>query len=264
MHLAIEANQVCKTYGNGTTAVQAVKGVDFAAAPGEFVAIMGPSGSGKSTLLAMLGGLELPNSGTVSVKGTPLHSMSEAKRAVLRRERIGFVFQSFNLLPVLTAQENVALPLLLAGQKAKTVEDRANRALGQVGLSDRAHHRPAELSGGEQQRVAIARALVTEPAIVLADEPTGNLDSRNSSEVMQTLRHAADALQQTVVLITHDPLVAAWADRVVFLLDGRMAGAFKLDDQSPAGRLTGPRGALPVRASAIRQQYEAVTGGGVA
>lgn len=256
MPKAIEAVKISKTYGSGDTAVQALTDVDFAVEPGEFVTIMGPSGSGKSTLLALLGGLDSVDIGEVIVGGRSLSGMTESESAVLRRERIGFIFQSFNLLPVLTAAENVALPLLLAGQRGATVETQVGRMLAEVGLNDRSNHHPTELSGGQQQRVAIARALVAKPAIVLADEPTGNLDSRSSEEVLRILRNATDRLGQTVVLITHDPIVGAWANRVVFLRDGRVAGELKLEGMDASGP------SYP-RASAVRQHYDRAIGGGV-
>jgi putative ABC transport system ATP-binding protein len=227
--------------------VRALDGVSLSVNPGEFVAIMGPSGSGKSTLLSLLGGLDTPTEGSVMIGGKALKGRSETELAVMRREQVGFVFQSFNLVPVLAAAENVALPLLLAGKKGAEVRSRVERTLALIGLSDRGHHTPAELSGGQQQRVAIGRALVTEPALVLADEPTGNLDSRTSREIMALLRRSCDELSQTIVLITHDDSVAAWADRVLFLRDGRIAA-----DE----RLTGATGA---RAQAVRARMEEVT-----
>jgi putative ABC transport system ATP-binding protein len=243
----VETNALCKVYGNGASAVRALDGVDLQVEQGEFVAIMGPSGSGKSTLLSLLGGLDTPTSGRARIGGVLLSGQNETQLAVMRREKVGFIFQSFNLVPVLTAEENVAIPLLLAGHKAAEVRSRVERTLGLVGLLDRRTHTPPELSGGQQQRVAIARALVTEPALVLADEPTGNLDSRTSRECMSLLRRSCDELGQTIILITHDDSVAAWADRVVYLRDGRVVAE---------QRLTGP---TAERTRAIRLQMEEVT-----
>lgn len=236
MQTVIDASGISKSFGQGNSQVRALVGVDFSALKGEFVAIMGPSGSGKSTLLSILGGLDLPDEGEVDVNGQSLLGMTEAGRAVLRRRQIGFVFQTFNLVPIMTAAENVALPLLLDGKRRAEAHVRAREALEAVGLAARHSHRPGELSGGEQQRVAIARALVTRPAIVLADEPTGNLDSHNSLDVLRWLRTACDDRGQTIVLITHDPAAAAWADRVVFLRDGRVAGQVRVDGSTEEAR----------------------------
>jgi putative ABC transport system ATP-binding protein len=218
----LAVNEVWKVYGQGVSAVEALRGISLQIERGEFVAIMGPSGSGKSTLLQLMGGLDGPTAGQITVAGKELGALTEAERTLIRRDQIGFVFQAFNLVSVLTAAENVGLPLSLAGVKREAVVERSQRALQLVGLADRATHLPAELSGGQQQRVAIARALVTEPAILLADEPTGNLDSRTGTEVMQLLRRCAESLGQTVVLVTHDARAAAYADRVLFLRDGRL------------------------------------------
>jgi putative ABC transport system ATP-binding protein len=236
-----------KVYGSGQAEVKALNGVDLTVEKGEFVAIMGPSGSGKSTLLSLLGGLDQPTGGRIVVGGMDLGNQTETALAVMRREKVGFIFQSFNLVPVLTAAENVAVPLLLAGRKGHEVQQKVDRVLHLVGLADRATHTPAELSGGQQQRVAIARALVTEPALVLADEPTGNLDSRTSRDIMSLLRRSCDELGQTLVLITHDDNVAAWADRVLFLRDGQVVAE---------ERLIGPAGA---RAQRIRTKLEEVS-----
>jgi putative ABC transport system ATP-binding protein len=246
----VEVAGLTKVYGNGPAEVRALDGVDLSAEQGEFVAVMGPSGSGKSTLLSLMGGLDTPTAGAVRIAGVALAGQSETALAIMRRERVGFIFQSFNLVPVLTAEENVAIALLLAGHKAAEVRTRVERTLGLVGLLDRRTHTPAELSGGQQQRVAIARALVTEPALVLADEPTGNLDSRTSREIMGLLRRSCDELNQTIVLITHDDHVAAWADRVVYLRDGRIAAE---------QRLAGP---MSARAQAVRSQLEEVNSHG--
>jgi len=201
--------------------------LDFAA--GTFTAVMGPSGSGKSTLLQCAAGLDRPTSGEVWLGGQELGGLSETKLTVLRRNRIGFVFQSFNLLPSLTAELNVALPLRLAGRRPSRPEIR--RVLGSVGLADRAGHRPSQLSGGQQQRVAIARALVTRPEVVFADEPTGMLDSASGHEVLALLRGLVDGQGQTVIMVTHDPVAAGYASRVVFLADGQVAG--ELRDPTP-------------------------------
>jgi putative ABC transport system ATP-binding protein len=218
--LAVEG--LHKRHGSGPGAVDALIGVDLSFPRGTFTAIMGPSGSGKSTFLACVAGLDRPTSGRIQLDGTDVTNVSETARTRLRRDRIGFVFQDFSLIPYLTAAENVALPARLAGRRlpAPTVR----QALIRVGLADRATHRPAALSGGQQQRVAIARALVTEPAILLADEPTGALDSGTAREVLRLLRTAVDDLGQTTVMVTHDPVSASYADTVVFLVDGRVAG----------------------------------------
>ncbi|KOG36539.1 MULTISPECIES: ABC transporter ATP-binding protein [Streptomyces] len=202
--------------------VRALDGVDLDFAAGTFTAVMGPSGSGKSTLLQCAAGLDRPTAGSVEVGGVALDGLSERRLTLLRRDRIGFVFQSFNLLPSLTAAQNVALPLRLAGRRPSRTEVR--EALARVGLAGRERHRPGELSGGQQQRVAIARALITRPAVLFGDEPTGALDSTTSREVLGMLRDLVDRDGQTIVMVTHDPAAAARADRVVFLVDGRLAG----------------------------------------
>ena len=216
---AVGLRAVTKVYGSGGGAVTALLEVTADFAPGTFTAVMGPSGSGKSTLLQCAAGLDRPTSGEIRLTGQSLRGLSEAKLTRLRRDRIGFVFQSFNLLPSLTAELNVALPLRLAGRKPAKGEVREMLAV--VGLADRARHRPSELSGGQQQRVAIARALVTKPSVVFADEPTGMLDSATGREVLSLLRELANS-RQTVVMVTHDPVAAAYADRAVFLADGRI------------------------------------------
>jgi putative ABC transport system ATP-binding protein len=213
----IDARSLHRTYSQGDTAVHALRGVDLTVEPGEFVAVMGPSGSGKSTLLHLLGGLDHPDSGSVTVDGHDLADLGEPDLALVRRRRIGFVLQMANLLPTLTASENVAFPLLLDGRRDAT--KLADAALGRVGLGDRRDHRPGQLSGGEQQRVAIARSVVTDPAVVLADEPTGALDSLLGEDVLRLLRSVADD-GQAVVMITHEPRAAAYADRVLRLRDG--------------------------------------------
>ena len=211
-----------KVYGTAQNQVIALDGVTLSLPPGSFTAIMGPSGSGKSTLLQCAAGLDEPSGGQVFVAGTELTFGSETELTKFRRRRIGFVFQQFNLLPALTVLQNVVLPLRLAG--ARVDRRRCRSLLEQVGLGDRLHHRPAELSGGQQQRVAIARALVAEPALVFADEPTGALDTRSARAVLALLQEAVRVDEQTVVMVTHDPVAASYADEVVFLADGRLAG----------------------------------------
>jgi putative ABC transport system ATP-binding protein len=216
----VHATDLHRTYGEGEATVRALDGVTIAFPRGEFTAVMGASGSGKSTLMHVLAGLDSPTQGSVVVDGTELAGLDDTALTALRRDKVGFVFQAFNLLPVLTAEENVVLPLSIAGRKP----DRGwvDRLIDAVDLGDRRTHRPSELSGGQQQRVAVARALVTRPAVVFADEPTGNLDSRSSGEVLALLRQAVDEFGQTVVMVTHDADAAATADRVVVLADGRV------------------------------------------
>jgi putative ABC transport system ATP-binding protein len=221
---ALQTRDLVKVFGSGETAVHALDGVSLEVATGEMVAIMGPSGSGKSTLLHLLGALETPTSGEISLAGERYDGLGDAGLTRLRRERIGFVFQFFNLLPALSAEENVLLPALIAGRRDDAVRERARALLEQVGLSKRTEHLPSELSGGEQQRVSIARALLTEPRLVLADEPTGNLDSRSSAGVLDLMSDLNRSEGQTVVIVTHDPGGAAIAGRVVFLRDGVVAG----------------------------------------
>ncbi|MYW69281.1 ATP-binding cassette domain-containing protein [Streptomyces sp. SID8379] len=216
---AVQLDSVTREFGR--PAVTALDHVSLGFPHGSFTAVMGPSGSGKSTLLQCAAGLDRPTSGTVTVGGTDLSRLSERRRTLLRRDRIGFVFQSYNLLPALTAEQNVALPLRLAGRRP--ARGAVREALERVGLGDRGRHRPGELSGGQQQRVALARALVTRPDVLFGDEPTGALDSVSGREVLGELRAVADS-GQTIVMVTHDPVAAAWADRVVFLVDGRLAG----------------------------------------
>ncbi|RSN53200.1 MULTISPECIES: ABC transporter ATP-binding protein [Actinomadura] len=213
---AVSLEAVGKTYGD----VRALDDVTWTLARGGFTAVMGPSGSGKSTFLHCASGLDRPTSGTVRIGGVDLGRLGEAKRTRLRRERIGFVFQSFNLVPSMDVEQNIALPLLLGGRDADPA--RLAEVVERVGLADRLRHRPAELSGGQQQRAAIARALITRPEVVFADEPTAALDPRTARDVLRLLREAADATGQTVVLVTHDPMAASWADSVVFLSRGRI------------------------------------------
>ena len=216
----LETQALRKQYQLGEHTVHALAGVDFAVKKGEFVAIMGPSGSGKSTLMHLLGGLDKPSDGEVTLAGQRLSILNDNQATLVRRHNVGFVFQFFNLLPTLTMEENVALPFIIDGQDLRKYQTRIDTLLALVGLTDRRQHKPDQLSGGEQQRAAIARALVTEPAIVLADEPTGNLDSTTGTAIMELLRRSCDELGQTVVVVTHDPRAAAYADRAVFLRDG--------------------------------------------
>jgi putative ABC transport system ATP-binding protein len=222
----VVATELTKRYGEGDAAVDALAGVTTGFERDRFTAIMGPSGSGKSTLMHILAGLDMPTSGTVELDGVDLTSLDDGELTQLRRDKLGFVFQFFNLLPVLTAEENLVLPLSIAGRKPdQTWVDELIRT---VGLEDRRTHRPAELSGGQQQRVAVARSLVSKPAVVFADEPTGNLDSKASVGVLELLRQAVDEFGQTVIMVTHDPAAAAHADRLITLRDGRI-----VHDDSP-------------------------------
>jgi putative ABC transport system ATP-binding protein len=214
----VAARDLTRRFGEGGTAVDALRGVSLAVSEGELTAVMGPSGSGKSTLMHLLAGLDRPTAGEVWIDGTNIAAAGDAELTKLRRRHVGFVFQFFNLLPMLTAEENVLLPLELAGRKAERAW--LDELLASVGLADRRRHRPSELSGGQQQRVAIARALVTRPTVVFADEPTGNLDSHTSAEILALLREAVSSYGQTTVMVTHDPNAAAIADRVLFLADG--------------------------------------------
>ena len=221
----VRASAITKRFGQGESAVDALRGVDIELARGSFTAIMGPSGSGKSTLLHILAGLDRPTSGWLEIAGTRLDRLDDKALTLLRRRDIGFVFQSYNLLPVLTAEQNITLPVRIAGHKVDP--GWLEQLITAVGLQDRRGHRPSELSGGQQQRVAVARALVTRPAVVFGDEPTGNLDSVSSREVLELMRTAVDDLGQTIVMVTHDPAAAAIADRVVFLADGRISGTLE-------------------------------------
>ncbi|WP_327387173.1 ABC transporter ATP-binding protein [Streptomyces sp. NBC_01207] len=239
---AIQLKDVTRVFGAGDRAVTALDRVSLDVPRGTFTAVMGPSGSGKSTLLQCAAGLDRPTSGRVSVGGTELGGLGETRLTLLRRDRIGFVFQAFNLLPALTAEQNVALPLRLAGRRPARAEVR--EVLARVGLGDRARHRPAQLSGGQQQRVALARALVTRPEVLFGDEPTGALDSQTGRGVLTLLRAMVDTERQTVVMVTHDPVAASYADRVVFLADGRVNGELRgARAQDIAARMTALEGA---------------------
>ena len=243
----LETSSVSKQYHMGQVTVDALAGVDLSIAQGEFVAVMGPSGSGKSTLLYLLGGLDPPTGGEVSLDSQALSALSDRQITITRRRRVGFVFQFYNLIPTLSAEENVALPLLIDGRRLGDYQARIDRLLERVGLTERRRHRPDQLSGGEQQRVAIARALVTEPAIVLADEPTGNLDSKSGDEILKLLRQLCDELGQTIVMVTHDPRAASYADRIVFLRDGQIVDEIERGEKKDASdiltRLTEAAGA---------------------
>ncbi len=226
----VSASDLHRVYGEGEAAVKALDGVTVSLPAGAFTAIMGPSGSGKSTLMHLLAGLDRPTSGSVVLDGVELGSLDDDSLTRLRRDSVGFVFQAFNLLPVLDARENILLPLSIAGRKPE--REWLDRLVDAVGLGDRLTHRPSELSGGQQQRVAIARALASRPAVVFADEPTGNLDSKTSAEIMELLRRCADDFGQTIVMVTHDEDAASVADRVLVLTDGRI-----VEDRAAAGGL---------------------------
>jgi putative ABC transport system ATP-binding protein len=228
----VRAERLIRRYGDGDTAVEALAGVSIGIEAGRLTAIMGPSGSGKSTLMHLLAGLDVPTEGTVVVDGVDITKLSEKKLTLLRRETIGFVFQFFNLLPMLTAEENITLPLAIAGEKVDP--EWLEELLDTVAIKDRRNHRPAELSGGQQQRVAVARALITKPKVLFADEPTGNLDSSSSREVLALLRRAVDEWGQTIVMVTHDAGAAAMADRILFIADGKIVRDL---DESPAAEV---------------------------
>jgi putative ABC transport system ATP-binding protein len=230
----LETRQVTKVYGTGETKVEALRGVDLEVQAGEMLAIMGRSGSGKSTLLTLLGGVDVPTDGKVMLEGKDLAAMTDDERTLIRRQRIGFIFQAFNLLPIFTAEENVSLPLELDGVNTSQARKRAAEKLEMVGMGKRRDHIPGKLSGGEQQRVAIARALAIEPAILLADEPTGNLDSANGEMVIKMLRNLVELHGQTIVVVTHDPQVAKQADRIIYLSDGMIEREEVLRPRKPA------------------------------
>ncbi len=234
---AVEVRELTRTFGTGDARVEALRGIDLSIDPGEFVAVMGPSGSGKSTLLHLIGGLDAPTGGAIRVGGEDLGTMDDDRLTVLRRQRIGFIFQAFNLLDVLTAEENVAVPLVVDGVPEAEAHRRAGEVLKLVGMEHRRHHRPGQLSGGEQQRVAVARALVTRPLLLLADEPTGNLDSANSDQVMGLLRSLVDERGQTILMVTHNARHAAMADRLLRLRDGRVVEEQRLSRGRPADQV---------------------------
>ncbi|MFF3178201.1 ABC transporter ATP-binding protein [Streptomyces sp. NPDC057900] len=243
---AVELRGVRRQYGRGGSAVHALRGIDLALPRGSFTAVMGPSGSGKSTFLQCAAGLDRPTAGSVSLGGTEITGMNENKLTELRRSRLGFVFQAFNLLPSLTVEQNVVLPMRLAGQRTGSARSRREAAemLNRVGLGDKGNRRPGQLSGGQQQRVAVARALVTRPDVIFADEPTGALDTTTAAEILQLLRHAVDTLGATVVMVTHDPAAAAYADHVLFLADGEIADRLP---RSGADRIAARMTALTAR-----------------
>jgi len=226
----LNAIDLHKHYQLGEYQIEALKGVDFKVEPGAFVAIMGPSGSGKSTLLHLLGGLDTATSGEVTLTGQAFSELPDKDMTLTRRRNIGFVFQFFNLLPTLTAEESIQLPILIDGKKPDAYQERVDQLISLVGLNERRGHKPDQLSGGEQQRVAIARALVTQPAILLADEPTGNLDTKTGTVIMDLLRRSCDELGQTTIVVTHDPRAAAYADQVVFLRDGKIQETRQFED----------------------------------
>jgi putative ABC transport system ATP-binding protein len=229
----LKALKLSKEYLLGEYQVNALVDVDLQVEEGEFIAIMGPSGSGKSTLLHLLGGLDSPSGGTVVLAGESLAELSERQATLVRRHNIGFVFQFFNLLPTLSAEENILLPVIIDGKDPRKYENQLVNLLNLVGLKDRRSHKPDQLSGGEQQRVAIARALITQPAILLADEPTGNLDSKTGTAIMSLLRRSCDELNQTVIVVSHDPRASAYADRVIFLRDGEIVNEFISEKEAP-------------------------------
>jgi len=233
---AVAATAVTRRYGDGESAVDALRGVTLEVPAGQFTAVMGPSGSGKSTLMHLLAGLDTPSAGTVEIGGEDITKMNDKQLTKLRRRHIGFVFQSFNLLPTLSAEENIVLPLSIGGRKVDKADLEA--LIARVGLQERRDHRPSELSGGQQQRVAIARALISRPTILFADEPTGNLDSSMSAEILQALRDSVDSYGQTTMMVTHEASAAAVADRVVFLADGEtVEDAFGLDEHAVLGTM---------------------------
>ena len=246
--LILEAHQLTKRYQMGALTIEALRGIDFSLPKGEFTAIMGPSGSGKSTLMHLLGGLDTADSGDISLDGQQYKGLTETALAILRRQKIGFIFQFFNLIPTLSAAENVALPLLLDGKNIDDYQDRIRELLTLVGLPDRMEHKPNQLSGGQQQRVAIARAMVTRPALILADEPTGNLDSKSGKEILAMLRRACDETGQTILMVTHDVQAASYADRVVYLKDGRIVREVSSADHKSDQDADGKRGTQTLRA----------------
>jgi putative ABC transport system ATP-binding protein len=243
----IEITNLTKIYGKYEASVKALNGINLRVLAGEFVAVMGPSGCGKSTLLHLTGGLDRPTTGQIRVDGQDLSALNDDQLSALRRQRIGFIFQFYNLIPVLNALENAALPLVLDGMKPAEASTRAREWLERAGLADRLTHRPDQLSGGQQQRVAIARALAADPALVLADEPTGNLDSRAGDEIAGLLRRIAKEWGRTVMMVTHDPRISAYADRIIFLKDGTVIDDTRIAAAAEATVPTSPvSGALPL------------------
>ena len=237
----VQTENLTKIYGTGETAVTALDHLSLAVETGEFVAVMGPSGCGKSTLLHLVGGLDRPTAGRVMLDGQDIAQLDDNTLTELRRRKMGFVFQFFNLIPVLTALENAALPLILDGIKPEQAHARATQWLERMGLNDRLHSRPDQLSGGQQQRVAIARALVAEPALILADEPTGNLDSRAGDEIAGLLRQITTEWGRSVMMVTHDPRIAAYADRIVFLKDGKIVDQARLNGETGGAQVVRAR-----------------------
>lgn len=229
----LNAVKLSKIYEGGKHPVHALVEVDLTVEEGEFVAVMGPSGSGKSTLLHLLGGLDSPTSGAILLDGKVVSSLSDKEATLLRRRNIGFVFQFYNLLPTLSAEENILLPLLIDGKKPKGHEKEMETLMEKVGILERRSHRPSELSGGEQQRVSLARALITKPKILLADEPTGNLDSKTGNQVMALLALLSEEMKQTIIMVTHDPKAAAYADRLVYLVDGKIRTELHFEKDLP-------------------------------
>jgi putative ABC transport system ATP-binding protein len=244
MPAILEATGVCKDYTLGSEVVHALRDVSLSVHAKEFVAVMGASGSGKSTLLHLCGGLDVPTAGRIVVDGHDLTQMSDRARTLFRRRRLGIIFQSFNLLPTLTARENVALPLMVDGTDAARIQVKTDELLRQVDLAHRTTHRPGTLSGGEQQRVAIARAMVNDPAIILADEPTGNLDSQHAEEIWGLLRRLSDEQGRTIIAVTHEATGASFADRIIVLRDGRIAGEIRPAPQEDLARLAARCAAL--------------------
>ena len=230
--IVLDVINLSKTYKMGNVVVEALRGINLAIEKGEFVAIMGPSGSGKSTLLHLLGGLDTPSQGEIILGGVSITRLSDNEITLLRRRKIGFIFQFFNLLPTLSAGDNIALPILIDGRSPLPYTNQINELVNLVGLSDRLDHRPEQLSGGQQQRVAIARALVTQPEIILADEPTGNLDSRSGTAILELLRRSCVELNATIVMVTHDAHAASYADRIIFLKDGAVESSVVRDHGS--------------------------------
>ena len=233
----LSANNLQKEYRIGNHPLRALDSVSFQVERGEFVAIMGPSGSGKSTLLHLLGGLDKPSQGEVTLADKTISLLSDRNATLVRRRNVGFVFQSYNLLPTLTAEENILLPIVIDGKKTRDYRKRFDDLINLVGLGERRNHKPDQLSGGEQQRVALARALMTEPAVILADEPTGNLDTKTSVTIMELLRHSCKSLNQAIIMVTHDPRAASYADRLVLLRDGRVVDAYTFIEEEIPQRL---------------------------